>query len=63
MTELNKNSSLKDSHLADFLFTLNKSKDKIKLVGIEGIIWNELSFTLSINQKRIINQNGALELN
>lgn len=61
MTQLDKVSSNKDSKLADYLFTITKTKDGISLSGIEGTAWKELSFTLSENGKQMIDQFGMTE--
>jgi hypothetical protein len=61
MTRLGKVSTHKDSDLADFLFTIAKTKDGIELKGIEGTAWKELSFPLSVNGKSTINQFGMIE--
>jgi len=63
MTELNNISKDKDKNLADFLFTINKTKNEIELKGIEGTAWTELKFTLAKNKKQAINQYGLTELN
>lgn len=61
MTQLDKVSSDKDSKLADYLFTITKTKDGISLTGIEGTAWKELSFTLSENGTQMIDQFGMTE--
>lgn len=63
MTELNKISSDKDSNLADFLFTITKTKKGIVLKGIEGTAWTDLSFSLLENGKQAIDQFGMTKLN
>jgi len=63
MTELNKISSDKDSNLADFLFTITKTENRIILKGIEGTAWTDLSFSLLENGKQAINQFGMTILN
>ena len=63
MTELNKVSSIKDSNLADFLFTITKTENGIELKGIEGTSWTDLSFYLPENRKQAIDQNGMTTLN
>jgi hypothetical protein len=50
-----------DPALADFLFTITKTKKSIELKGIRGTAWKELTFTLSENQKLTINQNGMAD--
>jgi len=61
MTQLDKVSSNKDSNLADYLFTITKTKDGISLTGIEGTAWKGLSFTLCENGKQMIDQFGMTE--
>ncbi len=61
MTQLVKISYDKDPKLADYLFTIIKTKDGIKLKGIEGTAWKELSFTLPKNGKQTIDQFGMTE--
>ncbi len=63
MTELNKVSSLKDSNLADFLFTLTKTESGITLKGIEGTVWTDLSFSLPEHGKQAIDQFGMINQN
>jgi hypothetical protein len=63
MTELNKISSVKDSNLADFLFTVTKTENGIVLKGIKGMAWTDLSFSLSENGKQAIDQFGMTKLN
>lgn len=62
MTELNENSTVKDSDLADFLFTITKTKEGIVLKGLEGTAWTDLSFSLTENEKQAINQLGMTEM-
>lgn len=61
MTQLDKVSSIKDSKLADYLFTITKTKSGITLTGIEGTAWKELCFTLPKNGKQTIDQFGMTE--
>ncbi len=63
MTELEKNSSDKDTNLADFLFTISKTEDGIVLKGIEGTAWNDLTFSLDENGRQAIDQFGMTNLN
>ncbi|WP_026896907.1 hypothetical protein [Daejeonella oryzae] len=58
MTKPDHPSSAKDSNLADFLFTITKTKEGIVLKGFEGTAWTQLSFSLSGNEKQTINQFG-----
>ena len=63
MTKLNNVSSKKDSNLANFLFTITKTKKGIILKGIEGTAWTDLSFSLTENGKQAIDQYGMTKLN
>lgn len=47
--------------LADFLFTIEKTSDReIKLKGIEGTNFMDISFTLRSDKKQYINQRGMV---
>lgn len=48
----------KDPKLADYLFTITKTKDGVNLRGIKGTAWRKLSFTLGENKAQVIDQNG-----
>ena len=61
MTQLDKVTTKKDPELADYLFTITKTENGIKLIGIEGTAWKELSFTLPQNAKQTIDQFGMTE--
>ena len=61
MTGLDKVSTNKDANLADYLFTVTKTKDGIKLIGLAGTAWKELSFTLPPNGQQVIDQFGMTE--
>lgn len=61
MTQLGKVSTNKDPKLANYLFTITKTKDGITLTGIEGTAWKELSFSLQKNGRQAINQFGMTE--
>ena len=61
MTQLDMVSPDNDSKLADYLFTITKTKNGIKLSGIEGTAWKELSFTLPKYGKQTIDQFGMTE--
>jgi len=63
MTELDKVSANKDSYLADFLFTITKTKNIIILKCIEGTAWTDFRFSLSKNGKQAFNQFGMTKLN
>lgn len=58
MTKLESVSPRKDANLANFLFTITKTENRIVLKGLEGAAWTELSFTLAPNGKQTINQFG-----
>jgi hypothetical protein len=58
MTQLGKVATNKDPKLADFLFTITKTKEGITLTSIEGTAWKELSFTLKKNSSQTIDQLG-----
>jgi hypothetical protein len=61
MTILNNVASLKDANLADFLFTIARTKTGFVLKGLEGTAWGDLSFSLADNQRQAINQLGLVE--
>lgn len=61
MTQLGKVATNKDSKLADYLFTITKTKDGMTLKGIEGTAWKELSFSLQKNGRQAIDQFGMTE--
>jgi hypothetical protein len=61
MTKLGKITTNKDPKLADYLFTITKTKDGITLTGIKGTAWKELSFSLQKNRKKVIDQYGMME--
>lgn len=61
MTEIDSVSPNKDLNLSDYLFTIIKTKDGIKLTGLEGTAWTELSFSLAKNGKQTIDQFGMSE--
>jgi hypothetical protein len=61
MTELDKKNSVEDPNLADYLFTITKTKNEIILTGIEGTAWQELSITLPKNGKLTVDQFGISE--
>lgn len=63
MTRLDNVSSSKDSNLADFLFTITRTNNRIELKGIEGTAWTDLRFSLSKDKKQAIDQNGMTKLN
>ncbi len=62
MTELNKNSSAHDPDLVNLLFTLTRTNEGIRLKGIEGTVWTDLSFSLPVNKKQAIDQSGMIGL-
>ncbi|SEA03157.1 hypothetical protein [Bizionia paragorgiae] len=62
ITDVNNVNSKKDPKLADFLFTITKTKNGVKLKGIEGTDWKDLEFSLIADQKQMINRSGVLQL-
>lgn len=62
MTELENISGVNNNELADFLFTITKTKKGITLHGIKGTAWTELNFSLAHNKKQAINQFGMTSL-
>lgn len=58
MTQLGKVATNKNPKLADYLFTITKTKDGVTLTGIEGTAWKELSFSLQKNRRQVIDQFG-----
>lgn len=63
MANIEDNYSVKDSLLADYLFTVTKTEKEIILEGMKGTTWSNLSFTLAQNQQQAIDQNGMTNLN
>ena len=61
MTDPEKVSTIKDPKIADYLFTIIRTKDGIVLSGLQGTAWKELSFSLHKNEKRSINQFGTTD--
>ncbi|SHN09048.1 hypothetical protein SAMN04488057_106165 [Cyclobacterium lianum] len=61
MTSLDKVPFDTDEKLADYLFTIARTKDEISLVGIKGTAWKELRFHLADNGKQSINQFGMAD--
>lgn len=61
MTQLGKVATNKDPELADYLFTITKTKDGITLTGIEGTAWKKLNLSLQKNDKQAIDQFGITE--
>lgn len=59
LKEVQQNQTGKNSH---FLFTIMKTKNEIKLKGLKGTAWTELTFSLNQNQKQAINQYGLTNL-
>jgi len=57
MTDVEKSQG-KDPKLADFLFTIEKTKDGILLKGVKGTAWKELSFSLSKGESQQVDQMG-----
>ncbi|MFK5889735.1 MAG: hypothetical protein QM486_03260 [Flavobacteriaceae bacterium] len=65
MTKSNKAPSYKhkDANLANFLFTVKKTKKGVVLKGIKGTAWTDLSFSLAKNEKKAIDEYGMTTLN
>lgn len=61
LAQLNDVSTNHDTLLAHYLFTIIKTKNGIKLSGMEGVAWKELSFTLLKNGYQMIDQYGMTE--
>lgn len=61
MAKSDKISTEKNAEHADYLFTITKTLDGVKLTGMKGTAWEELSFKLSKNGKKTINQLGLIE--
>ncbi|MBK9256857.1 MAG: hypothetical protein IPM42_15350 [Saprospiraceae bacterium] len=61
MAQLDNLASDKDTKLADYLFTIAKTKDGILLSGYKGTAWKELSFTIPENGRQTIDQFGMSE--
>lgn len=62
MTEAGNTSAHKDPALADFLFTITKTKNGMILTGMEGTAWKELSCSLPKNGRVVITQLGMTQL-
>ncbi|MBP6398465.1 MAG: hypothetical protein KA340_11325 [Saprospiraceae bacterium] len=54
-------STEKDVQLADYLFTIVKTKNGVLLMGKEGTAWKELSFSLKPNAVQMIDQYGMVK--
>lgn len=63
MADLNNSNTTKDANLADFLFTVVKTRKGIELRGINGTSWKTLSFSLAKNVPQAIDQDGMTSLN
>ncbi len=61
MTQLGAESSVKDPKLADYLFTISRTKDGIALIGVEGTAWTKLAFSLSRNGRQSIDEMGMAD--
>ena len=59
MSTIDREKNIKDNNLADFLFTIKKTKNGLRLEGIEGTAWKELSIISTENRcYQLIDQNG-----
>ena len=63
MTEIGRKFQKSDPNLADYLFTITRSKNGILLQGIKGTAWKKLNFSLGMNKKQTIHQNGMSDPN
>jgi hypothetical protein len=61
MTQLGEVTTNTEPKLADYLFTITKTKDGVTLTGIKGTAWKVLSFSLQKNSKKVIDQYGMME--
>ena len=61
MTKLGAVSATRNPKLADYLFTITKTKNGISLKGIDGTAWKVLSFNLPKNGRQTIDQFGMTE--
>ncbi|MCZ4223246.1 hypothetical protein [Pedobacter rhodius] len=57
MTEIDKSTG-NDPKLADFLFTIAKTKDSVILKGVKGTAWKELTFSLAKGESQQVDQMG-----
>lgn len=53
----------KPSDLKDFKIIIENTVDGLKLQGIEGSVWTDLSFTINTNQSQAINTYGMTKVN
>lgn len=60
MTKVGTNSSYQDSELTNFLFTVSTTEDGIRLKGLEGTAWTELTFSLDMDEAKEFNQFGTV---
>lgn len=58
MTSLSEVSTDQDADLTNYLFTIMKTEEGVRLIGLEGTAWKELTFSLSKNDEQTINQFG-----
>lgn len=61
MTDLDKINPQKDADLFNFLFTVERKRNKLIFKGVEGTAWTELSFSISPQEEQAINQMGMTE--
>ena len=57
-----KSYSKKDKNLSPFMFKVELTDGRLKLVKIEGTIWTDLSFALYPTQAQSINASGMIDL-
>jgi len=64
MTILGKEREIRDSDLADFLFTIKRIENGLSLEGIRGTSWKKLAFNFpEKNFSQLINQDGMVKGN
>lgn len=61
MTDPEAAPSDKDAGLAHYVFLITTMEDGVRLTGVEGTAWTELSFSLSDNEPRMIDRFGLIE--
>jgi hypothetical protein len=51
------------SDLKDFKIVIENTKNGLKMQGVEGTVWKDLSFTISKNKPQAINTYGMTKVN
>ena len=59
MVDLERNPE--EKHDSNFLVGYSKSGNEIKLEGIKGVEWENITLTKDLNSKYVINQTGAIK--